>query len=390
VTDISDRQEVRACKFAVDSAAPPQRRLYARACHSGARIEKAAEFAVNAALTYENPVYGTSFPDPGPLSNTSTDYYAYSTGNGFPILKSTDLVNWEYVGKAFRSRPRWVVPTGDWHPWAPSVLRSARSCPGTTSPGCYFMYYGGLSGQHVPATDCVAVAWSLTPSGPFTNLGPIQASDGKKDATGRPPGCGDDAGYGNIDASPFVDGDAKVYLYLSTSRRCAQPTPGTCPYAPVLSTLPLAANLVRTRAARKPLVVATANSWEQQSGYAPQVENPWMEKRGSTYYLFYSGGYYGASYGMGYATASNPTGGTAYAAFTKSPRNPILRETSAVLSPGGGSVTRGPQGGSWLVYHGRAGGYTEPRTLRIDPLLWGSDGSVSTTGPTTGPQTPAP
>ena len=165
--------------------------------------------------------------------------------------------------------------------------------------------------------------------------------------------------------------------------------PGRARTSPSSRCIPLDSTPTRAKAARKPLFGATANSWEQQLGYAPQVEAPWMEKRGSTYYLFYSGGYYGARYGMGYATASTPTGGSAYSAFAKSPLNPILRETSAVLSPGGGSVTLGPDGNSWLVYHGRAGDYTQPRTLRIDPLSW-SGSSVSTPGPTTGPQTVGP
>jgi len=334
-------------------------------------------------------VFGSFVADPGALRNSSTDYYAYATSGGFSILKSADMMHWERVGQAFTERPPWVVQSGDWHPWAPSVLRSAKSCPGTTSPGCYFMYYVGLSARHTPPTDCVGVAWSLTPSGPFTDLGPIQAKDGKKDLAGRPLGCGDAGGYGNIDPAPFVNSDGSVYLYVSTSRRCLQPTTSSCPYEPVISVLPMDKTPTRARAARKPLFGATPSSWEQQPGYAAQVENPWMEKRGSTYYLFYSGGYYGARYGMGYATATSPTGGTAYSAFAKSPLNPVLRETSAVLSPGGGSVTTGPSGGSWLVYHGRAGDYSQSRTLRIDPLFW-SGTSVMTPGPTTGPQSPAP
>jgi len=337
------------------------------------------------AVSYENPVYGSSFPDPGSLRDSATDYYAYATGSGFPIIKSADLVHWEQIGKALSSRPSWVVQSGDSHPWAPSMLRSPKSCPGTTSPGCYFMYYGGLSAQHTPVTHCIGVAWSLTPAGPFTDLGPIQADDGHTDLAGRPPGCGDAGGYSNIDAAPFVDDDGAIYLYLSTGRRCAQPTTGTCPHEPVISVLALADTPTRAQGDRKPLFGATPNSWEQEPGYAATVENPWMEKRGQTYYLFYSGGDYRASYGMGYATASTPTGGTAYSAFTKSPLNPVLRETTAVLSPGGGSVTTGPGGGSWLVYHGRAGDYTQPRTMRIDPLFW-SGSSVSTPGPTTGPQ----
>jgi beta-xylosidase len=388
VTDISDRQERRACEYAKVAAAPSKRRRYVRACRRSAAIERRAARAgfvrTAAATSYQNPVYGASIADPGPLRNTATDYYAYATGSGFPIFKSTDLVNWSAVGKAFTARPSWVVTSGDWHPWAPSVLRSSRSCPGKTSPGCYFMYYGGLSRQHVPATDCVGVAWSLTPSGPFTDLGPIQATDGRKDRTGRPPGCGDDAGYGNIDAAPFVDTDGRVYLYVSTSRRCVTPTPNACPYTPIISVLPLSSDLVRT-APRKALFGATAGSWEQEPGYDPQVENPWMEKRGSRYYIFYSGGFYRSHYGMGYATGSSPTG-----AFSKAALNPILRETSAVLSPGGGSVTTGPRGGSWLVYHGRAGSYDAARTMRIDPLVWASTGTVSTPGPTTTRRTPAP
>jgi hypothetical protein len=389
ITDISDRQEVESCRYANAKAPPSKRPRYKNACQNAASAERetsAVAAASAVSLTYENPVYGFSFPDPGAVQNSSTDYYAYATGGGFPIIKSSDLVHWEQVGRAFSARPSWVVQSGDWHPWAPSVLRSPKSCPGTTSPGCYFMYYVGLSAQHTPAMQCVGVAWSLTPSGPFTDLGPIQAEDGTTDLAGRPPGCGDAGGYSNIDPAPFVDDDGSVYLYMSTGRRCVQPTTGSCPYEPVISVLPLAGTPIKAVSGRKPLFGATPNSWEQEPGHAAVVENPWMEKRGTTYYLFYSGGEYRASYGMGYATATSAIGGTPNSAFAKSALNPILPETAAVLSPGGGSVTAGPDGGSWLVYHGRAGDYTQPRTLRIDPLFW-SGSSIVTPGPTTGPQT---
>ena len=389
ITDISDRQELESCRYASAKAPASKRPRYMNACQNATSAERATSAlatASAASVTYENPVHGSSFPDPGALRNTSTDYYAYATGGGFPIIKSSDLVHWEQVGRAFSARPSWVVQSGDWHPWAPSVLRSPRSCPGTTSPGCYFMYYVGLSAQHTPAMHCVGVAWSLTASGPFTDLGPIQAEDGSTDPAGRPPGCGDAGGYSNIDPAPFVDDDGTVYLYMSTGRRCVQPTTGTCPYEPVISVLAMADTPTQAVSDRKPLFGATPGSWEQEPGHAATVENPWVEKRGSTYYLFYSGGDYRASYGMGYATASSPTGGIAYSAFAKSAHNPILRETDAVLSPGGGSVTVGPDGGSWIVYHGRAGDYTQPRTLRIDPLFWPGS-SIVTPGPTTGPQT---
>ena len=390
VTDVSDRQEAASCRYARAEAPASKRPGYVAACRSARSAELASRIATAAAageaVTYENPVYAGTFPDPGVLRNGSADYYAYATGSGFPIIKSTDLVHWQPVGRAFSRRPAWVVQTGDSHPWAPSVLRSPAPCPGTSSPGCYFMYYGGLSAQHTPTTHCVGVAWSLTPSGPFTDLGPIQAEDGETDLAGRPPGCGDAGGYGPIDAAPFVDDDGTVYLYVSTSRRCAAPTTDTCPYVPVISAFRMTSPPTRTASDRIPLFGAAPGTWEQEPERAAQVENPWMEKRGSTYYLFYSGGDYRASYGMGYATASSAVGDGGYPAFAKSPLNPILSETAAVLSPGGGSVTTGPDGGSWLVYHGRAGDYSQPRTMRIDPLFW-SGSSVSTPGPTTGRQT---
>jgi beta-xylosidase len=109
-----------------------------------------------------------------------------------------------------------------------------------------------------------------------------------------------------------------------------------------------------------------------------------MHKRSSTYYLFYSGGNWtDASYGMGYARSSSPTG-----TFFKASANPVLKSTAGVIGPGGGSVTAGPHGGDWMVYHGRAiaGG---PRTLRIDPLVWNTayvPARVTVRGPTTTPQ----
>ena len=384
VTDISDRQEAASCRYARDHASAARRPDYAQACRAAARAESGTNAVTEATtpFTYENPVFGSSFPDPGALTNGATDYYAYATGGRFPIIKSSDLVHWEVVGHAFSARPTWVVQSGDWHPWAPSVLRSPRACPGTTSPGCYFMYYVGLSGKHTPTTHCVGVAWSLTPAGPFTDLGPLRAEDGSTDAAGRPPGCGDADGYSNIDPAPFTDDDGSVYLYVSTGRHCTQPTTGTCPYEPAVSVIPLTSTPTEAAGARKPLFGGTPGGWEQQPGSAAAiVENPWVEKRGDTYYLFYSGGSYLASYGMGYATAASPTEG-----FAKSALNPFLAETDDVLSPGGGSVTLGPGGESWLVYHGRAGSHTAPRTMRIDPVYW-TGTSVFTPGPTTGPQT---
>ena len=114
-----------------------------------------------------------------------------------------------------------------------------------------------------------------------------------------------------------------------------------------------------------------------------------MEKRGSTYPLLDSGNYR-AAYGMGDATAGSPMGANAFPAFAKWRFNPLSRRPPGYSSPGGGSTITGPKGGDWLIYHGRAGSYTWPRTLRIDPVWFETNGSGTVGGPTVGPQTPAP
>jgi arabinan endo-1,5-alpha-L-arabinosidase len=188
-----------------------------------------------------------------------------------------------------------------------------------------------------------------------------------------PIGCGDGAGYSNIDPAPFVDtATGKVYLYLSTGHDASGA------WNRKASVIPLSADRIRASGSRRALFSAT-RSWE-----AGVIEAPWMHKRKPTYYLFYSAGNWtNASYAMGYATSSSPTG-----SFAKATANPILKSTADVIGPGGGSLTTGPHGGDWLVYHGRAiaGG---PRTLRIDPLVWNTaylPARVSVRGPTTTPQ----
>ena len=168
ITELSDRQELASCRYAASRAPASKRPGYSDSCRRAASVERRASGVTamsSTAVSCENPVYGASFPDPGALRDSATDYYAYATGSGFPIIKSADLVHWEQVGRAHQP-PVVGGSVGRPHPWAPSVLRSPRSCPGTTSPGCYFMYHGGLSAQHTPVTHCIGVAWSLTPPVP--------------------------------------------------------------------------------------------------------------------------------------------------------------------------------------------------------------------------------
>jgi hypothetical protein len=336
---------------------------------------------------YRNPVFALpGAPDPGVLDvgSAHSEYYVFHTGDRFPMLRSTDLVNWTPAGSALPARPAWAAQTGDWNPWAPSVIERDGACPGQSGASCFVLFHVSRHGTLVPPTNCIGVAVSPVPQGPYVELGPLEYTDGGVDTSGRPPGCGDDGGYSNIDPAPFLDGDGRAYLYVSTGRRCATPSPTVdCPWDRTISVIPLAEDLLTASGARQPLFNA-APRWEVGS-FGPVVENPWPVRSRSTYLLLYSGGAYTGPYGMGYATSSSPTG-----PFEKSASNPVLAEAEGVLSPGGGMSITGPRGGAWLVYHGRRGSYANPRELRIDRLRFPTESTVAVDGPTSAPQPAAP
>ena len=322
---------------------------------------------------YTNPLYG-SFPDPMALNDLG-DFYSYATGDRFPVLHSTDLVHWTRLGPAMARRPAWVPQTGEWNPWAPSVLRRDGACPGTTSRACYFMYYTGLNTALAVDANCIGVAVSTSPTGPFVDTGILDTDPASTDAAGRPIGCGDAGGYSNIDAAPFIDpADGKAYLYLSTGHAASGAWQRT------ISVIELEADLIHAAGERQPLFTMT-QEWE-----GDVVEGPWMTRHRDGYYLLYSGGNFtDDTYAMGYAYASSPTG-----PFVKPMSEPILKSTPDVIGPGGGSVVTGPRGDDWLIYHGRAA-LGAPRTLRIDPLVWDDDANPPTLtirGPSISPQPP--
>jgi beta-xylosidase len=283
-------------------------------------------------------------------------------------MRSTDLVSWQPAGHALSARPSWVANFQDGHPWAPGVIRAPA--------GGFVMFFVSVSEEFGPLTHCIGVATASVPSGPFTDRGILEDDDGNL------VGCGDADGHGNIDPAPFIDTDGSAWLYLSTDYRCD--TPSSCPAAPTISVIPLAADLLSAAAAREELMPGQPGGWEQGPGW-PVAENPWIVRRGTTYHLLYSGGSWQGDYAMGHATAPSPTG-----PFTRTSGNPILAGTADVRSPGGGMVVTGPKGGTWLAYHGRTKTYTAPRALRVDPLTWTDGGGVTVGGPTATPQFTGP
>src|ERR1051325_189385 len=128
---------------------------------SVASMAKAAE---EAAGTYNNPVLAGDYPDPS-IIRVGKEYWATATssewGPQFPLLRSSDLVNWKIVGAVFPQRPAWAV--GNF--WAPEI---------SEHHGRYYVYYVGRK-KDGPLS--VAVATAEKPAGPYTDRGPLVSQD---------------------------------------------------------------------------------------------------------------------------------------------------------------------------------------------------------------------
>ncbi len=303
--------------------------------------------------TFANPVYDTNFPDPFILRVGET-YHAYSTNDAeanVPTLRSGDLVDWNKGEDAMPDLASWVTPG---QTWAPEVLRR--------EGGGYVLYYTAASTAE--GRQCVGRAVGDSPEGPFV------------DRAEKPFVCQVKEG-GSIDASPFVDGDGRLYLLWKNDGNAVGRD--TYIYAQRMSAdgLDLLGEPVR--------LFKQDAAWEGEL-----VEAPVMWKRDGEYYLFYSANaYYNKSYAVGYATCEGPLG-----PCRKAPENPVLQTREGAVGPGHVAVIEDGSGKTWVAYHAwppdAVGSVYPGRTLWLDRLTW-EDGKPVIIGPTEARQrAPAP
>ncbi|MDR1742592.1 MAG: family 43 glycosylhydrolase [Dysgonamonadaceae bacterium] len=123
---------------------------------------------------YQNPIFEPDLADPTFIRATDETgnkwFYAYGTQNTWatginritPIVRSKNMVKWEYLGDAFTSTSK-----PSWHNggiWAPQIVQNPND-------GLFYLYYSNsLWGDSNPG---VGVAKSQHPSGPFTDLGKV-------------------------------------------------------------------------------------------------------------------------------------------------------------------------------------------------------------------------
>jgi len=265
---------------------------------------------------YVNPVsrgFADTFADPSVIRAKDGYWYAYGTtdplreGEGtrhiIPTARSSDLVNWTYVGDAFSEStlPGWAAP--DAALWAPDI----RYLDGT-----YYLYYVVTQTTVTPGPNdnAIGVATAPTPTGPWTDSGdPVV--DPRPGASGNP----DDFKW-TFDPSEFTDRDGTRYLYYGS-------------YYGGIFVTELSAD--GTEAVGDPTMVAIDNRYE----------GAYVVRHGRWYYLFAS---------EANCCAGPTTGYSVFAGRSESPRGPFVDRDGIplVASRVGGTIVVTPNGNTWV------------------------------------------
>ncbi len=282
------------------------------------------------AAAYKNPVIAGDHPDPSVI-RVGKDYWATATSSAwgplFPLLHSTDLVNWEQTGAVLPHRPDWAI--GDF--WAPEI---------SEFKGKYFVYY--VARQENRRLS-IAVATADKPGGPYTDHGPFIAQED-----------------GSIDPVPFVDTNGVRYLVWKEDGNSRKlPTP--------IWIQRLSEDGTKLVGEMRELIRNDAD-WEGNL-----VEGPFLLLRNGWYYMFYSGNGCcgsGCNYALGVARSRSLMG-----PWEKNPANPILAGNQTWKCPGHGSIVQDEQGRYFLLYHAYSANGTvfTGREGMLDEVKFGAD-----------------
>ena len=325
-----------------------------------------------------------SCPDPAIIrgQQAGDDYwYLYCTANPLngadrtasgrlntrflPMLRSRDLVNWEYMGDAFAARPPWLAPLSGM--WAPDIQ---------FFNGQYYLYYTA-SETRLAGGSAIGVATAPRPLGPWTDSGgPVVEPQGD-------PCCPHDSRW-VYDPAVVSDAAGQRYLFYGS-------------FVGGVSARRLAADGLRTDPTTE-TPIAAANRYEGVT----------VVQRGGYYYLFASAGEccngpvsgYGVFVGRspallgpyvdrdGIPLLADAVGGT-----------PVLGANgNRWVGPGHNTLFTDRAGQDWLLYHAvdRNDPFFAQTTMTkrpplLDPLDWVDGWPVARGGfgPSETPQ-PAP
>ena len=283
--------------------------------------------------TYRNPVIRQSTPDPSLIRSNDSVFYLYSTENirNLPIYRSTDLVNWSFVGTAFTEETRPTFePKGGL--WAPDINYINRQ---------YVLYYA-MSVWGGEWTCGIGVATADNPEGPFTDRGMLFRSN-------------------TIDVQNSIDPDyvednGKKYLFWGSFH-----------------------GIFGIELTDDGLAIQENSEKRQVAGTA--YEGTYIHKRGKYYYLFASIGTCCEGLKSTYTTvvgrAENlwgPYVDKQGKPMMENNHEVVIHKNDAFIGTGHNSeIVQDKAGNDWILYHGFCMENTKGRSLFLDRIRWIGD-----------------
>jgi beta-xylosidase len=280
-------------------------------------------------------------------------YYAYGTdgpegvvrqrtGRVFPVLRSEDLVHWEFVGGAL------APPVGkeEAEYWAPEVV---------PFEGRFAMVYsyGGLPGE----PHRLRLAFADRPEGPFEDTGIVYFPDEPFSIDGhlfRDPA---DGRWTLFFAKDYLEGErpgtAIAAVRLTDDLRAVDGEPVT----------------IQRAAGDWQIFERNRFLYEREWPAWYTVEGPFVVFHEGRYHLFTSGGLWaGADYGVLVTSSENVLGPYDVVDAHLGP-NMLRGAASGLRGAGHNSVVVGPDGRHWIVFHAWDEGITT-RQMYVQPLEW--------------------
>lgn len=335
---------------------------------SSSEVESSVDSSEIMATYYKNPVFEPVLADPHIIKDDDGYFYVFGTqdygqwgeeyGTRYiPIIKSKDLVNWEYAGQAFSlaKRPTWgTIGAGI---WAPDIVKIGDT---------YNLYYS-LSTWGDPNPG-IGVATAPHPLGPWTDHGEVLRSL--------------DIGVNNsIDPTVF-EAEGKVYMIWGSFRGL---------YGVELTSDGLALKDGENAKDTKVHIAGydTSTGWNGST-----YEGAYVIFKDGYYYMFVSSGTccdgFNSSYHVKVARSISPLGpyydSEGRDMFSGNRGHLVLQKSAHFIGPGHNSIVVDDAGDYWILYHGYD--VTEPerfgnsprRCMLIDKLIWDENGWPSVEG----------
>lgn len=300
-------------------------------CSSSDENKKVEPFPIK---DYTNPVVAGSLPDPTIIKADDGYFYLYATEDhpNIPIMKSKNLVRWEYVGTVFTldNRPNFEPQGGL---WAPDI---------NYINGKYVLYYS-MSVWGGEETCGIGVAVSDSPSGPFEDKGKLFRSN--------------EINVTNSIDPFYIEENGKKYLFWGSFR-----------------------GIYATELSDDGLSLKDISQKQQIAGTA--FEGTYIHKRGNYFYLFASMGSCCSGINSTYKLVVGRSETLFGDYVNKEGKSMKTNNWSLVIGPNSNFVGNGhcseivqdSEGKDWILYHGVDVSKPDGRMLLLDEIKWDEDG----------------